>query len=454
MPNNHEKAKGAWGKMWRMSVLVAILAAVALVGTSCTDVTSGAASDQAQVAVAARGSAEQPVDISTLAQLRTMSLTGNYRLTKNITMTSTDAGFVPIGSPFNPFRGTFDGKTYSIINFRTANNSNPGWYRGLFSGTDGAILRNIHMTGVNVVGEAYTGAIVGYMNNTLLTDSYVTGAVSGKFNTSAPGYALGMAIGYAGSYSEVRRCYATGSIRGVVMSMGGFIGEIRSFGFRNLDDDPRVQVSEVFTNVDVEATPPGPTYDGIDVPTGGVVGLANGAKIQDIYAVGRVKGRGSPGGIVGRVVNDDPNTMASELTQGVYIGDVMSTSGGPRAGAIGSLSGDFLVGSRCAIMYNRTVDGGVRLPTSTISCNEGKTSQELKAAHPNPGKLYTPYIIGDLVDQAFITKWGSEWECKRDSGSDGDWGFGTCGLPVVWYTNLSNQYNTLVNIPQSIQPLY
>jgi hypothetical protein len=262
-----------------------------------------------------------------------------------------------------------------------------------------------------------------------------------------------MMVGWAGSYTEIRRCYATGFIRGVVLSMGGLIGEIHSYGFRNLDDDPRVQVSEIFTNVDVEAPPPGPDYDGTDVPTGGVVGLVNGAAIQDIYAVGRVKGRGSPGGIVGRVVNDDPGTMASELTQGVYLGDVMSTSGGARAGAIGSLSGDFLSGSRCAVFYNKDADGGVRLPTSTLSCNAGKTTQELKAPHPSPNKLLVPYIIGQLVDQAFINKFGPDWECKRASGSDGDWGFGTCATPIIWKANLGNQYNTLANINQSIQPL-
>lgn len=463
MLKSETKVESAWGGAWRKALpnlathlaLLGLLAVSLLTLISCTEMTAGANSEPAPVMVSARGSSAMPTDISTLSQLRSMSLTGNYRLTKDITMTANDAGFVPIGSPFNPFRGTFDGNGFSIINFRTSNNANnPGWYRGLFSGTDGAILKKVRLTNVDVVGEAYTGAIVGYMNNTLLTDSYVTGTVSGLFNTSAPGYALGMAVGFAGSYSEIYKCYATGSIKGVVMSIGGFIGEIRSYGFRNLDDDPRVKVEEIFTNVNVNATPPGPTYDGLMVPSGGIVGLVQGATIKNIYAVGNVKGRGSPGGIVGRVVNDDPNTMASELTQGVYIGDVASTSGSARAGAIGSLSGDFLSGSRCAIYYNKTVDGGAAIPTSTISCNAGKTTQELQVAHAPPNRLLTHYIIGALVDQQFLIDHPGVQPCKLASGSDGDWGFGTCGDPFIWKANADNQYSTLNNIPNpSVQPL-
>src|SRR5947209_7734575 len=109
MPDSKGKAKGAWEKIWSVTVPTGILATAALMGTSCTDVTGGAdtRSDHAQVAVAARGSSiATPTDISTLAQLRAMSLTGNYRLIKDITMTSSDAGFTPIGGPFDYFSGT------------------------------------------------------------------------------------------------------------------------------------------------------------------------------------------------------------------------------------------------------------------------------------------------------------------------------------------------------------
>lgn len=436
-----------------LSVPAALLAAAAVfTGVACDRVVDSNAGP-APMAVAARGSSiAKPTDISTLAQLRAMSLTGNYRLINDITMTANDAGFTPIGGPFDYFSGTFDGNGFAIKNFRTVNYSgNSGYYRGMFGIANGAILRRIHLTNVNVAGEAQTGAIVGSMINTLLTDSYIDGGtVSGPTSTFSSGYGLGMAVGVAGTSSEIRKCYATGSISGVALSMGGFVGEANGYG--TTGTEPRVTITEVYTNVNVNATPPDPSYNSSNVPTGGVVGLAQGTVIKNIYAVGPVKGRGWPGGIVGRVVNDDPSYLPTEFHKGVYIGDVASTSGPARAGAIGSLSGNFV--GRCAVFYNKTVDGGTALPTNDTFCNAGMTTSDLQSPHPAPNKLLWPYTIGMLVTQKMIDEDGY-MPCKLNSGSDGDWFFGTCsGDPLVWKVNASNQYNTLVNIPNpSVQVL-
>ncbi len=433
----------------RKTALTGLLAAAAaFITAGCNQATESAPAPEqrAPAALAARGSSAKPTDISTLDQLRGMGLTGNYRLTKDITMKSTDAGFVPIGSPFAPFRGTFDGNGFSIINFRTANNSNPGWYRGLFSGTDNAILRKIRLINVNVVGEAYTGAIAGTMSNTLLENSYVTGNVSGLFYPDNPGYAIGMAVGHAGDYSEIRRCQASGSVKGIVLSAGGFIGQASGWGEVTLYTDPRVKIEEIYTDVNVDLTPPGPSYDGVNVAAGGLAGIIQGALVKNIYAVGNVKGRGWPGGLVGRVINGDPGYATCELNQSVYIGDVASTSGGPRAGAIGSMD-EYFHGTRCAVYYNKSVDGGVALPTSDIACNAGKTTQELQNAHPAPNQVWEPYITGQLITQQMINQ-GDFPQCRLNTGSENEWGFGTCGTPVVWKANAYNQYNTLTNIPE------
>ncbi len=455
MPESKAKDKGAWKKIWRITVPAGILATAALMGTSCTEVTGGAdsKSDNAQVAVAARGSAiTTPTDISTLDQLRKMSLTGNYRLIKDIVMSSTDAGFTPIGGPFDYFSGTFDGNGFVIKNFRTVNHpTNPGYYRGLFGIANGAILRKVRLTNVNVAGEAQTGAIVGSMINTLLTDSYVDGGtVSGPTSTFSSGYGLGMAVGVAGTSSEIRKCYAVGSIKGVSLSMGGFVGEANGYG--TTGTEPRVTITEVYTKVTVDATPPDPSYYNGNIPTGGVVGLAQGVVLKNIYAVGNVKGRGWPGGIVGRIVNDDPSYLPSEFHKGVYIGDVAATSGPARAGAIGSLSGNLQPGSRCAVFYNKTVDGGAAIQTNDTWCNGGMTTSELQLPQTTSPKLLWPYTIGLVITQKMIDdskgQDGAIQQCKLASGSDGDWYFGTCsGDPLVWKANANNQYNTLANIP-------
>lgn len=448
MTDRKGKGKGAWERIWRVTVPAGILATAALMGTSCTEVTGGAdsKSDQAQVAVAARGSAiTTPTDISTLDQLRKMSLTGNYRLIKDIVMSSTDAGFTPIGGPFDYFSGTFDGNGFAIKNFRTVNYAgNSGYYRGLFGIANGAILRKVRLTNVNVAGEAHTGAIVGSMMNTLLTDSYVEGGtVSGPTSTFSSGYGLGMAVGVATNSSEIRKCYATGSIKGVALSMGGFVGEANGYG--TTGTEPRVIITEVYTKVDVNATPPDPSSNNSNIPTGGVVGLAQGAVIKNTYAAGNVKGRGWPGGIVGRVVNDDPSYLPTELFKGVYIGDVASTSGGARAGALGSYSGNFA--ARCVVFYNKTVDGGTALQTYDTWCNGGMTTAELQSPQTTAPKLLWPYTIGLVITQQMINDNHLD-QCKLASGSETDWYFGTCpGDPLVWKANANNQYNTLANIP-------
>jgi hypothetical protein len=449
MPDSKKSKQRAWADAWRIAVPAGVLATAALTGISCTGVTGGAGDADpgpAQVAVAARGSAiAKPTDISTLAQLRAMSLTGNYRLINDITMTANDAGFTPIGGPFVFFSGTFDGNGFAIKNFRTVNyTGNSGYYRGLFGIANNAILRKIHLTNVNVAGEAHTGAIVGSMINTLLTDSYVDGGtVSGPTSTFSSGYGLGMAVGVATNSSEIRKCYATGSIKGVALSMGGFVGEANGSG--TTGTEPRVTITEVYTNVNVNATPPDPSYYSSNIPTGGVVGLAQGTVIKNTYAVGPVKGRGWPGGIVGRVVNDDPSYLPTELFKGVYIGDVASTSGPARAGALGSYSGNFV--GRCVVFYNKSVDTGSAIQTNDTWCNGGMTTAELKAPHTDAPKLLWPYTIGMLVTQKMIDEDGF-LPCKLASGSETDWYFGTCpGDPLVWKANTSSQYNTLANIP-------
>ena len=75
------------------------------------------------------------------------------------------------------------------------------------------------------------------------------------------------------------------------------------------------------------------------------------------------------------------------------------------------------------------------------------TTSDLQSPHPSPNKLLYPYTIGTVITQQMINDQGLD-QCKLASGSDGDWYFGTCsGDPLVWKANASNQYNTLVNIP-------
>lgn len=401
--------------------------------------------------VAARGSSATPTEIRTLAELRAVKTTGSYRLAADITMRSWDAAFVPIGHIFEPFRGTFDGGGFKINNLRI--NAPTGYYQGLFSSTDGAILKNVRLDNVNITAASLSGAIVGYMINTLLIDSYVNGGtVSGSTNTSDYGNALGMAVGAAVDRSEIYRCQARGTVKGVTASIGGFAGELVGWGLVSGSVDPRVKVQEVFTNVDVNPTKPANVSE---VSAGGLAGSARGVVIQDINCVGPVKGWGPAGGVIGHLVNNYSNTAPSSFTQAISLGVVTSNRTPDRAGLIGAMTGDRMPGTRCGSSYNKDTDAGTAISLGDIDCNVGRTAAVLKGAYGGFNKMLKPYIIGAFIDAQFRIDNPGTPSCKLGSGSDGDWGFGTCStVPIIWKANPDYQYSTLVRIPDpGAQPL-
>src|SRR5690606_13040242 len=83
------------------------------------------------------------IKISTLAQLRAMSPTGDYELSGNINASATSTtAFVPIGSSTTPFSGSFDGKGYKISNLKIAGNRS---YAGLFGYASSANIENVKL---------------------------------------------------------------------------------------------------------------------------------------------------------------------------------------------------------------------------------------------------------------------------------------------------------------------
>ena len=146
-PTNPSRHRAMAGNRVRGSggaVSAAAVVMVTLLGLGCGGVNGDDSADlDVQKTIrSALGSTEALQTITTLAQLRAMTLTGNYRLGNNIDASPTGQSgqqFVPIGSPFNPFRGTFDGNGKTINNLKI--NTNGGWYTGLFAGATGASSR-------------------------------------------------------------------------------------------------------------------------------------------------------------------------------------------------------------------------------------------------------------------------------------------------------------------------
>lgn len=426
----------------------AALALVAFALGGCGSEYDGAAFREEAVdeITEALGSTEAPQTITTLAQLRAMTVTGNYVLGNDINAWQTNQPgqqFVPIGSPFNQFRGTFDGNNKTISNLRI--DTGGGWYTGMFSSVSGAIIKRVGLVNVNVSGGGFTGALAGIISNSEVTSAYVTGTVSAPSSGTAVN-GVGMAFGSMGQSVMVSRAYATGTVTGRTNTIGGFVGEV--VGGNTLST--MSTLSEIFTNVNVNPTWAfGTSYT---VLAGGLVGLAQGAWIRDINSHGNVLGRGYAGGVIGEAINNSVDSMPNVLDHAVSHGAVtVSGASGNRAGVIGRFLGSF---QHCGSFWNSTNDAGSTWSGST-ECQEGKSAAVLRAPKPSPNKLINPFIRGQLVTQQMINdSQGTLAQCKLGSGTDGDWGFGTCNTPQLWALRSASQHITLTRIPNpSVQPL-
>ena len=185
----------------------------------------------------------QSVEIRTWHDLDAIrnDLSGHHRLMNNLNST-TDGyeelasdtanqgqGWQPIGTPANPFTGTFDGQGYEVRNLfinRPAERDvalfgavaeigaikditvmsadvTGQWYVGNLVGTHYGTVSNSHSTG-SVTGEGYIGGLVGgsggivrnsHSASSVTGDSHVGGLVGGNAGTVSNSYSTGGVIG-------------------------------------------------------------------------------------------------------------------------------------------------------------------------------------------------------------------------------------------------------------------
>jgi hypothetical protein len=153
-------------------------------------------------------------------------------------------GWIPIGTASIPFTDEFEGNKNSINGLWIDSNGND---QGLFGYADNAIIERV---GVNIADDAAVkgtdnvGGLIGYAQFTTITSCYVTGEVNGHDvvgglagyidNTSisicyATGDVsgnkdIGGLVGKAVVESEILYCYATGTITGTGVNVGGLVG--------------------------------------------------------------------------------------------------------------------------------------------------------------------------------------------------------------------------------------
>lgn len=325
-----------------------------------------------------------PIKISTLAQLRAMNLTGTYELANNINASATaTTAFVPIGTSAAPFKGTLDGKGFTISNLTIAGNRS---YAGMFGYAQDATINNVKLTNVKLTSTtsySYTGAIAGYMRDSNVYDSQVGGTVSGGAYTGGlVGYATGTyftgggpngvnvtgtnyvggAVGSLNSSSYVINVVSTGGSVTGTRNTGGLVGAVISSG---------VSYSRA-TGLNVNG----------GLLTGGLVGdLYGGGMLYD-SASGTVRGSSYTGGLLGRAqggnmvydaavnitVNGGSHTggMIGESTRtnvefSFVTGDITGT--GNTGGIVGSMGGDSL---RRGILKQSYIDNKSNNTASTV----------------------------------------------------------------------------------------
>lgn len=100
-------------------------------------------------------------------------------LTEDITISES---FTPIGTPQNPFRGTFDGNGHTIT--FSDDITSESAYQGLFGYASGAIIKNLQIDGALLSeptsgnSEIYSGLLLGYGNNVTIENCEVLGTTA------------------------------------------------------------------------------------------------------------------------------------------------------------------------------------------------------------------------------------------------------------------------------------
>ena len=301
----------------------------------------------------------------------TVMLTDNINLSglwKSIgAWTSGMDGSVP--SFEGAFKGTFDGKGYSINNLRISSSTHA--YQALFGHTQGAVIQNLTVNGA-VSGKQGAAGIVAYMDGGTMTNVTSNVAVSSE-------RIAGGLVGWVNSSSAVTftNCINAGIITGRSPSgnqgVGGIVGTLSS------------SAGTTFTNCQNV----GMVDDTNGTHVGGILGLVNNSgtvtftgctNTATVYG-GRNGVMAKIGGIMGCVTGNCDMTITNcsntgAISSSAIVGGVLgfsqstgllTVSNCKSNGAIISTDSDYFAGGVIGTMRRGTVDANCEGGTATIT---------------------------------------------------------------------------------------
>ena len=317
----------------------------------------------------------------------------HYRHSGNKPIWTTHKGWRPIGTFANPFATVFTAKGRTISNM-TIDRDN-GDYAGLFGvTTSDAEIYDVGLTNTDVRGRFWVGGLVGWNDGGTITNSYVTGRVSG----------IVIVGGLAGEHSgpgRINNSYAVGVVVSGNRLVGGLVGAIAESG--------RVINSHAVTDTEGR------------VFVGGLIGYHAGT-IRSSYAGGVAEGIYYVGGLVGLNDNNIMSSYATADAEGYRIvgGLVGDNRGNIRnsyvAGAVSGVGADVgaLAGSNSAAIEDSYAAGGFGDFAVGISFIGSNAYRERNAEVVSSAELRASTEAGSTSTDVYY-EWDSDtWDFSGD----------------------------------------
>ena len=278
-------------------MLATILALVMAVGVT----TISWASEVENVAQTTKGNTT--TQYSSLAEaLNAAKDGGTVELLKNVTLTG---NWTTVGTESEPFKGTFDGKGYTItgLNIPTSDNE----YMGFIGMLDGGTVKNVKFASVSVNGKDDVGTAVGrIINGGIVSGVQVLGGtVSGAKR-------VGGVVGSIKASGTVSDCTNAAGVIANDRNAGGIVGSAYY-----TETGKQMYITNCVNNGEVTAS-------GV---CGGIVSLS-AANVSGNTNTAAVKGT-EVGGIVGE------QKSYGSVTNNTNSGAVMNTGGNAAYGAGG-----------------------------------------------------------------------------------------------------------------------
>lgn len=301
------------------------------------------------------------VEIKTVDDFKRLfrSSVGNYKLMANLDLS--DVEFPGIGSPTEPFTGTFDGNGHTLSGITINDDGNNKV--GVFRYTSGATIKNLGVSNVtiNAPDRNQVGGLIGECENTTVDQVALSGFINGRDH-------VGGLIGRTSGVSRITNSYAHVNV--YAYSQAGGISATTDQG------DTIVFKNDYFA---------GSVY---------------------IYH------RGWAGGFIGLVDKSDTKIW---LTNCVSIGDVISHTDG---GTDGNVAGPFIGGNGPS--WNEEFSGYARL-----DFYENIRNADAIIDAPNNDKYVWPIIGNDVEDTDYTpeAEMPADAMKKQETYEDIGWDF-------------------------------